>query len=89
MQSLGMPARTHYISARCLHETHLIPIASVRSLVFNEKNKCITINFTNGTDRTEFYCDNVRSVYYETIKDMRTCDGKITEYLVEKISTST
>lgn len=77
--------RQQFISAKCKSKIYIIPFNSIRSIVFNESSKCVTINYLNDLTKTTIYDDNVKRIFYDTIKDMRSCDNKITEYEVNQI----
>ena len=77
--------RQQFITAHCPPKIYVIPVSSIRSIIFNEQAKCMTINYTNDLTRTELYAENIKKVYYDTIKDMRSCDGRLTEFYFEKI----
>lgn len=74
-----------FITAHCPPKIYIIPISSIRSIVINEHSKCMTINYKNNLTRTELYSDNIKKVYYETLKDMRSCESRITDFHFEKI----
>ena len=59
-------------------------MSSVRCIIFDESSKSVTINYLNDV-KTILYDDNIKRIYYDTLKDMRSCDDKITEYDVRDI----
>lgn len=82
MQAIG---RQQIITVKCHPKTYVIPLNSIRSIIFNESSKSITINYLNDTAKTTLYDDNIKRLFYDTLNDMRSCDHKITEYNIEKI----
>lgn len=83
MQAIG---RQQIITIKCHPKTYVIPLNSIRSLIFNENAKSITINYLNDSSaKTTLYDDNIKRLFYDTLNDMRSCDHKITEYNIAKI----
>ena len=82
MQVFG---RQQIITVKCYPKTYVIPLNSVRSIIFNETSKSITINYLNNSEQTTLYDENIKRIFYNTLNDMRSCDHKITEYDVAKI----
>lgn len=82
MQYIG---RQQIITVKCHPKTYIIPLNSIRSMIFNESTKSITINYLNDNTKTTLYDNDIKRVFYDTIKDMRSCDSKITECNIEHV----
>jgi len=74
-----------FITVKCYPQTRIIPMSSIKSLVFDESRKIITISMIDG-EKTELSSKNVKSIFYETVKDIRSCDGRLTDYSIDEIT---
>lgn len=66
----------HFITTYANNRSYIIPLHNITSITCNEKTKCMSINLNN--QKIEIYSDDVKKSYYDIIKDIRLCDGHIT-----------
>lgn len=74
-----------YILARSKLQTHIIPLNSIRSIIVNDKTKSMTIYYLGDSKKTVLYDTNIKTVFYDTLKDMRATDARITECDIQEI----
>ena len=79
-------SKLQYITAKTRSKIYIIPMHSVRSMVFEDSLKTITINYINNDSKLIIHDDNVKRIFYDTVKDIRSCDNIITEYNIESVS---
>ena len=77
--------KQQYITAKTRSKIYIIPMHSVRSIVFEDSLKTITINYIQTNSKLVICDDNVKRIFYDTVKDIRSCDNIITEYNVQSV----
>lgn len=75
----------HFILAKSGYDTYIIPMHNIRNIVVNDKTKSMTINYLGDNTKTVLRDENIKTVFYDTLKDMRASDARITECHIKEI----
>lgn len=75
----------HFMLARSKSQTYIIPLHNIRNIIVNDIQKSMTIKYLGDTMETKLYDENIKTVFYDTLKDMRATDARITECNIERI----